>query len=37
MSLYSKFFVPKTKHSIKLMINDLINRQLDDGLFVYDE
>ncbi|CAD8136110.1 unnamed protein product [Paramecium octaurelia] len=37
MSLYSKFFVPKTKHSIKVMVNELIDRQLDDGLFVYDE
>ncbi|CAD8132296.1 unnamed protein product [Paramecium pentaurelia] len=37
MSLYSKFFDPKTKYSIKHMINNLMNRQLQDGLFVYDD
>ncbi|CAD8045865.1 unnamed protein product [Paramecium sonneborni] len=37
MGLYNKFIIPKTKPSIKIMINDLMNRQYPDGLFEYDE
>ncbi|CAD8047307.1 unnamed protein product [Paramecium sonneborni] len=37
MGLYTKFIIPKTKPSIKLMINDLMTRQYADGLFQYED
>ncbi|CAD8137694.1 unnamed protein product [Paramecium pentaurelia] len=37
MGLYTKFIIPKTKPSIKVMINELMGRQYGDGLFQYDD